>query len=274
MLKGIRRLLGKDVFGSCVVLYYHEVRFEQRTNFARQMDLLQRYASPIRVDRIEPLSSGKHYAAVTFDDGYKNVMDNAVPELKKRNIPATVFLIADAFGKYPDWLTDTNSLTRNEVVLSEQDAHNLPASLISIGSHTLTHPNLLTLKGADAKREIGESRLKLEKILRRRVRLFSFPYGAYNADTIEWCRKAGYERVFTTSPTWAFVNPKEFVTGRVSVEPSDWPLEFRMKVMGAYRWLPRAISLKRKFRQVLRTPRLQQAKMLMTAEKSFSQPPE
>jgi peptidoglycan/xylan/chitin deacetylase (PgdA/CDA1 family) len=274
LLKGVRGLLGKQSCGSCVVLYYHEVRLEYRKHFARQMDLLRQYATPIRADRKEALSLGRHHVAVTFDDGYKNVIDNAVPELEKRNIPATLFIITDACGKYPNWLTDANSSTRWEPVVSEEELQNLCAGLISVGSHTLAHPKLPTLKEADAKREIVESRSKLEKTLNRNIRLFSFPYGAYNADTVEWCRQAGYERVFTTSPTWAFVNPQEFVTGRVPVEPSDWPLEFRMKLMGAYRWLPLASSLKRKMRRFLRSPKVQKTHGVLTAGESFSRFPE
>ena len=110
----------------------------------------------------------------------------------------------------------------------------------------MTHPALPALNENDAKRELSESRAKLEKMLDREIRLFSFPYGAFNAKLIEWCREAGYERVFTIAPTLAFLDPREFVTGRMSVEPTDWPLEFRLKLMGAYRWLPVAFSLKRR----------------------------
>jgi hypothetical protein len=42
--------------------------------------------------------------------------------------------------------------------------------------------------------------------------------------------------------------PGEFVLGRISVEPTDWALEFRLKLLGAYRWLPQAIALKRKLK--------------------------
>jgi len=77
------------------------------------------------------------------------------------------------------------------------------------------------------------------------VTTFSFPYGAFNAQLVEWCRDAGYERVFTTLPVIASSEPEEFAVGRVSVEPTDWSLEFRLKVLGAYRWLPLAYKMKR-----------------------------
>jgi hypothetical protein len=40
--------------------------------------------------------------------------------------------------------------------------------------------------------------------------------------------------------------------GRIGVTPHDWPLEYRLKVIGAYQWLPLAIAAKRWVRRVLR----------------------
>jgi peptidoglycan/xylan/chitin deacetylase (PgdA/CDA1 family) len=210
------------------------------------MDILLRYAQPIRVDTKESLTPGVHYAAVTFDDGYTNVIENALPELEKRRIPSTMFIITEALGKYPDWLTDSQDSAQHEKVMSVDQLKGLPPDLVLVGSHTMTHPALPALNENDAKRELSESRAKLEKILNKEIRLFSFPYGAVNTNLIEWCRETGYERVFSTLPTLAFSDPREFVTGRVSVEPTDWPLEFKLKVLGAYRWLSVAFAWKRK----------------------------
>jgi peptidoglycan/xylan/chitin deacetylase (PgdA/CDA1 family) len=210
------------------------------------MDILLRRARPTRVDRKETLSPGVHYAAVTFDDGYQNVIENALPELEKRRIPSTIFIITEALGKYPHWLTEPHGSARHTKVMSSNQLRNLPLDLVTVGSHTMTHPALPALNDTDAKRELSESRAQLEKMLEREIRLFSFPYGAFNPKLIEWCREAGYERVFTVVPTLTFFDPREFVSGRVPVEPTDWPLEFRLKLMGAYRWLPVAFSLKRR----------------------------
>jgi hypothetical protein len=45
-------------------------------------------------------------------------------------------------------------------------------------------------------------------------------------------------------PWNAFRKEEEFLSGRVKAEPTDWPLEFRLKLLGAYRWLPYAIKWK------------------------------
>ena len=102
--------------------------------------------------------------------------------------------------------------------------------------------------------ELSESRLQLRKILGRDVTLFSFPHGAFDEELIESARAAGYQRVFTILPELAL--PDEFAIGRVAVEPSDWRLEFLLKLFGAYRWLVPASTLKRKLRDFAPVPKV------------------
>jgi peptidoglycan/xylan/chitin deacetylase (PgdA/CDA1 family) len=233
----IRGWGGKPLPAKCVVLYYHAVPPEQRTRFARQMDTLVRSAKAIPADSMTPLSLGKRYAAVTFDDAYQSVLHNAVPELVIKKIPATIFVIAGIIGRSPGW----EGYLEKTMTLDE--LKELPADLITIGSHTITHPALPSISELKAKTELVDSRTKLEELLDRKIVLFSFPYGAFEEKMIGWCKEAGYERIFTTLPYWAFNDRNEFVTGRVSVEPSDWSIEFYLKLYGAYRWLPWAFSV-------------------------------
>jgi len=233
--------------GSCVVLYYHAVPPECRQQFARQMDILLSCTKPVEAGVRLPLSEGGKYASVTFDDGYESVMDNALPELEARRIPCTIFVITEALGQWPTWLTGPDSDRElHGRVLSADQLRQLSSDMVTIGSHSMTHPKLPFLSQQEATKELVGSRLKLEEILHKQVRLFSFPYGAFNKELVRWCREAGYERVFTILPVLAFTGSQEFVAGRVWVEPTDWPLEFRLKLLGAYRWLPSAFALKRK----------------------------
>jgi peptidoglycan/xylan/chitin deacetylase (PgdA/CDA1 family) len=244
MASGIRdfflRLLGKQRKGSCVVVYYHSIPREQRERFAHQLDTLLRRAKPVSLGDRLTLEPGVRYAGVTFDDGFENFVDVALPELTKRAIPSTVFVIAHALGKAfgPDG--------QAERVMSAQQVRDLPTHLVTIGSHTLRHPFLPRLSDQDSRFEIMESRNEIERILNRKVLIFSFPYGGFSEKLVEFCREAGYQCVFTTLPGFAFENPDEFVVGRVRVDPDDWPLEFHLKLAGAYHWLPRAFALKRK----------------------------
>jgi hypothetical protein len=84
---------------------------------------------------------------------------------------------------------------------------------------------------------LKESKAGLEAMLGRPVTLFSFPHGACNERLVEMARGAGYERVFTITPQPALAMDQGFIFGRVAVNPEDWALEFRLKVLGAYRWM-------------------------------------
>jgi peptidoglycan/xylan/chitin deacetylase (PgdA/CDA1 family) len=232
------RLVGRTPAGTCVVLYYHSIPEHQRKMFADQLAALIRNATPIALDQAVQPPKGMHAVAITFDDGFENFYSQALPELEKRRLPATMFVIADALGKA------FGPLGQAEDVMSLDQIRRLPSSLVTIGSHTSTHPMLPLISAENARDEIAGSRKKLEALLHRNIRLFSFPFGGFNQRLIEICRQAGYDRVFTTLPKIAFREPNEFVIGRVRVDPGDWSLEFHLKVAGAYQWLPWAFRLK------------------------------
>jgi len=234
----VARLLGQQSRSTCVILNYHSIPEEQRPRFAHQLDLIVRHARPFGLDEVPKQAAGTRYVAVTFDDGFENFISQALPELQRRNIPCTVFIILDALGNY----FGTPALL--EKVMSVEQLRGLPPNLVTLGSHTLTHPFLPELLQKDAFKELLESRLQLEKLLNRRVGLFSFPFGGFTEDLVQLSRQAGYHRVFTTLPYMALGNPKEFVVGRIRADTTDWPLEFRLKIAGAYRWLPWAFSAK------------------------------
>jgi peptidoglycan/xylan/chitin deacetylase (PgdA/CDA1 family) len=136
--------------------------------------------------------------------------------------------------------------------MTTEELRRMPPELIAIGSHTARHTRMSAVDANRGHDELQRSRRALEQILGRDITLFCFPFGAYNSEALEWCLQAGYERVFTCDPTMAFRAPGEFVTGRVAVDPSDWPLEFHLKLMGAYRWLPAAFALKGRILKRLR----------------------
>jgi peptidoglycan/xylan/chitin deacetylase (PgdA/CDA1 family) len=249
---GIGRLFGQQQSSTCVVLAYHSVLPSERANFARQMDDLIRHAKPVRADLKKLPEDNARYAAVTFDDGLENIIENALPELNRKKIPATLFIVTDVLGTRPAWEYFGGDDPSQHRVMSEQQLRGLPSDYLIIGSHSATHPVLPDTDDDHLGEELVGSRRKLEVMLNRQVSLFSFPYGYFNKRVVESCREAGYDRVFTALPVLAFTQSDEFVTGRVGVTPNDWPLEFRLKILGAYRWLPFAFSLKRKALAVLR----------------------
>lgn len=240
LARGCARVFGLTLKPTCVVLYYHSVPSHQRAEFARQLDTLLRRARPIPFSGEVVLTPGAHHVAVTFDDGFANYLEEAWPELHKRGIPSVVFVIADALGK------GFGTVECSERLLSAEQLGSLPPDLVTLGSHTLTHPMLTRIPEEQAYREIAQSRQQLQSVFNREIRLFSFPFGDFNRKLVNMCKKAGYKHVFTTLPELGGGYSSQFVIGRVRVDPTDWPIEFRLKLAGAYRWLPFAFAVKRR----------------------------
>ncbi len=246
-----RRVLRKEQAGTCVVLLYHSVISSQQARFEKQMKSLTRLAKPISPDFRDTLENNIHHVIVTFDDGYANVVENALPILAKYKIPCVLFVTGNSFSSYPIWIEDCISYSFERIMTVDQ-LRSLNHNLVTVGSHTLTHPSLPEIPKDMARKEITESKKKLEKITGREIKLFSFPYGNYTSGLVQMAKEAGYERIFTVEPVLALRDPDGFIIGRCDVSPTDWFLEFRMKMMGAYRWLSYAIRLKRNLLYLLK----------------------
>jgi peptidoglycan/xylan/chitin deacetylase (PgdA/CDA1 family) len=241
------KLFGVKAKARCVVLYYHSVTDSHRKSFLRQMEILKRVTIPVPADYQGELQPGTRYSAITFDDGFLSVLQNAVPELINLKIPFTVFVPAGNLGKRPQWIGD-NPLHPfySEKVIDETQLHKLstvPGA--TIGSHGMSHRPLGKLDYKAGDHEIIESKNILEKITGKSISLLSFPHGRYSLQHLEIARKSGYKRVYTIKPTFAFLSQDEFLTGRFSVDADEWIVEYRLKIAGAYRWMAIVSTLKR-----------------------------
>ncbi|HSG41895.1 MAG TPA: polysaccharide deacetylase family protein [Anaerolineales bacterium] len=114
---------------------------------------------------------------LTFDDGSKSVLSTALPIMQEYNFIGTVYLVNNYVGA-------ANFLT-------VEDVHELYEAGWEIGSHGITHTDL-TLPSVDQEKEIIESRLRLQRQLDLPVLTFAYPYGAYDVDSVEIVRFAGY----------------------------------------------------------------------------------
>jgi len=246
--KNVKSALGKKSPGSCVVLYYHTVTSKERALFAAQMDILIRKCIPISPVKLFNFEVGNDHVLLTFDDGYDSMYQNVIPEIKSRNIPMVVFIPSGCLGQHPAWENVEENLMTNEVIVDTNQLIEMKnESLITIGSHCITHPDLNRIDDQQARIEIFESKSQLEKILKDNIRYLSYPFGSYSIVHNRIAKEAGYWHVFNTLPErLSGNNSSHFVIGRVRVDPTDWPMEFYLKLLGAYRWLPLAFSLKRK----------------------------
>jgi peptidoglycan/xylan/chitin deacetylase (PgdA/CDA1 family) len=235
----VLRLAGRKPPGRAVILYYHAVPATERGRFARQMDHLVKSAHPIPAGVDMLLEAGVAYAAVTFDDGFVSVLENALPELRERRIPATLFVPSGWLGQPPGWIRNAHSRARRECVMKAAQLRAASRDGLEIGSHTVSHPYLDQLPPDEAFREISLSKQELEAVLQTPVTSLSFPHGVFTPAIVEEARRFGYRRVFGIQPVCIWGKLDGFCLGRVAVNPGDWPIEFALKLRGAYRWRSR-----------------------------------
>ena len=130
--------------------------------------------------------------------------------------------------------------------MTSEQLKQLPADVVMLGSHSMSHPHLSQLSPEHSRVEIESSKRVLAHGTGRDVRLFAFPYGDHTPAVIELCKSAGYDLVFTISPSSVNTEGSEFVRGRVKVEPHDNTLEFFLKSNGAYEWMSYVSKIKQK----------------------------
>jgi peptidoglycan/xylan/chitin deacetylase (PgdA/CDA1 family) len=244
----ISQAAGRSSKQPLIILYYHGIPAAFRAAFVRQLEAIRRGARVFPAYHRGSLPSDKQNVAITFDDAYVSVAENALPELAARGFHSTIFVPVGALGSPPIWTVENGSLDSDETVMSAQQIATLPSSLVTLGSHTSTHPRLSRIDPRDAEGEIEGSRHALQTLTAQEIRLLAFPYGDHNASIDELCRAAGYDLVFSVSPDPVDTTGSEFVRGRVKIDPFDGPLEFFLKYHGAYAWMSHVSFLKKKLK--------------------------
>jgi peptidoglycan/xylan/chitin deacetylase (PgdA/CDA1 family) len=252
------RLAGRPSTRRLTILYYHGVSPAHRLSFARQLDALHRGARVLPASYRGELPSGRKCVAITFDDAFISVAENALPELARHSLHSTIFVPMGWIGRTPGWVMEDNEPAvaavvnpeLTEVVMSSEQLKALSASLVSLESHSVTHPSMVELATKQARWEIEDSRRRLAELSGREILGFSFPYGEYDASTVAMCRAAGYETVYSVTAQEVDTTSPELLRGRTKVDPSDGPIEFFLKFNGAYQWMGYTVPLKKTLRSM------------------------
>jgi nucleoside-diphosphate-sugar epimerase/peptidoglycan/xylan/chitin deacetylase (PgdA/CDA1 family) len=212
-----------------VVLMYHDIVPSERETFRRQLDVIGKVGTPSGLDDLNGEPDGTWRVGVTFDDAWRSFSEDAMEELQRRAIPAALFVPSAL-------LADDNGNESARELMTVGDLRSVASELDTIGSHGRTHARLGRLDDAALKSELAGSRDELEQIVGRPVDAHAFPYGDWTPRVVAAARDAGYVRLYGIVPDIVRSHGQE-VLPRVEVGPQDWPIEFRLKALGAYRWM-------------------------------------
>lgn len=175
------------------------------------LDYRQKGYTFISIDELSSLLT-THYSlstkkniCLTFDDGYQDNHDIAYPLLKRLEVPFAVYVTTGFIdNRLPMWWYRCESREQCQTCLSNAEVQQRERSypgeqlgisfeslksldaepLCTIGVHTVSHPRLDTLSFDNQQKEIIQSHQELEALLGHPVHHFSYPHGAYNADTL------------------------------------------------------------------------------------------
>lgn len=161
--------------------------------FAEQMEWLKsntqvRPLGEVIACLLEHRALPERTVVLTFDDGFRNFLDSAVPALQRFDFPATVFLPSGYCGGTNSWPGQPDWVQREEL-LSWPEIDDLANRGFIFGAHTATHPMLTALSLAEAEREIKESKTAIEAHIRRSVEFFAYPFGSWNPGVRELVSK-------------------------------------------------------------------------------------
>lgn len=197
----------------------------------------------------EFLDTDKPGVLLTFDDGLANNHVNALPVLQEFNAPAIFFVSTQHMIDPQNWLPATRQLARKgwgkEEYVPEEIAQDFYTGmsagqlaecadhpLITIGSHTISHPFLTRCEPHELERELVGSKQVLEKITVRKIDLFAYPTGDYDAKVAEAVRDAGYRAAFAVDAL--NIAPPLLEIPRVGIYTSDAPY-LSWKLSGLHR---------------------------------------
>lgn len=230
------------------VVMFHDIPPEAVNFFKANLTFLKRRTNVVSLDEYFSgrLSSQKINLVITFDDGFKSWITFAVPVLKELALPAIFFITSGFVGLSKK---DEVEFMRSKLFVTQRmegtpeglgvdDVKRIVAEGFSIGGHTLNHRNLGALRdNTQAKCEIAEDKISLEKITGTSIEYFAYPSGAFRNSEIDLTRvllESGYKGALTTVPGFNTALTDSFLLHRDLTRAMMGGQTFKARVYGNY----------------------------------------
>jgi peptidoglycan/xylan/chitin deacetylase (PgdA/CDA1 family) len=187
-----------------LILMYHRVAEVAEnplcvtpSRFAEQMAWLKQHGlRGVGVGTlVDAMRAGRQrgLVGITFDDGYCNLVEAALPALLSHDFTATMFIVSGLLGGTNEW--DEGPVWP---LMSADQVRELAAAGMEIGSHTITHPRLAGADADQLKVEVSDSRASLSDLIGAAIRGFAYPYGSMDTAAQHAVRDAGYDYACAT----------------------------------------------------------------------------
>ncbi len=170
---------------------------------------------------------------ITFDDGYIDNLENAGPLLKKYNMKATIFLLADIDVRENYW--DTKDGEPAHPIMSLEQKQKLKDYNFEIGSHGFSHKKITEMSDQEAFKELKDSKEKLERDFSQEITTYAFTYGITSERAAELARLAGYTFAVNTDTGGLHHEENPHAIFRVNIFPEDQSHQLRKKTASWYR---------------------------------------
>lgn len=232
---------------SIPILMYHNIGqppvgaklrglYVRRGAFARQMWLLKLLGyKGLSMSAALPYLRGEksgRVVAITFDDGYIDTLELALPILNAVGFSATCYFVSGRSGQYNDW--DAAALNVQKKLMTDDQIKAWQAAGMEVGAHSRTHPRLTKCTDEELQTELAGSKADLEALTGSAVTQFCYPYGDLDERVSKAALNAGYEAATTVQRGRASPGDDLMQLRRILVSGSSMLYLFLIKLLTNY----------------------------------------
>jgi peptidoglycan/xylan/chitin deacetylase (PgdA/CDA1 family) len=156
---------------------------------------------------------------LTFDDGNNDFVDHAQKILDNHGFKGVLFI-------YPTYIfaRKPRSLTWTQIKAVRKAGH-------AVESHTMWHPMLTTMTDTEQRAQFIDSKKNLDEKGGASVKHLAYPFGIYNAKSVELLREVGYASAYTTFHGGNQVGENPYLLRRFLLVKSDNAKIFAQKTL-------------------------------------------